>query len=145
MLVCPSVLTKQKETGQRFVSVCVWHLIRRWQMVLVTASVVAKPFTQEALLAGFVLMSRSTKRRSHYHSLIVLTRLGQISPVFFLYPDCPSHTWSTINTPLALFTNTLLCFHWDKHAYFAAALPPRHTHTQIFPVTHHSSVVASCP
>lgn len=40
-----------------------------------------KPFTQEASLTGFVVMSRSTKRRSHYHSLIV-TWLGQISFLF---------------------------------------------------------------
>lgn len=41
MLVCPLVLAKQMETGKRFVLVCVWHVIWRWQMVLVTASAVA--------------------------------------------------------------------------------------------------------
>lgn len=77
-----------------------------------------KQFTQKELLPGLVLMKRSTKRRSRYRSFIGLIQMRQTSPPplsLSSSPDYSSHTWSTINTSPALFTNTFLCFQIHKH------------------------------
>lgn len=107
-LVCSLVQNKQMQTEHSSVSVCVWHLIRRWQMALVTASEATNPFTQEALLTPFVLMSRSTKRGI----ALPLTHRPHVPPSnlprSFPYPDCPIHTWNPINTSSASCTSVVL-------------------------------------
>lgn len=96
-----SLMTAQKQPGQRCVSVCVCVACDFKVTDGACHSFSArKPFTQEALLTGFVLMRRRTKRRSRYHSLIALTWLKPNSspPLFFLslvlrsLPDCLYHT-----------------------------------------------------
>lgn len=57
-----------------------------------------KPFTQEALVPGFVLVRRSTKRRLRYCSFIALKWAG-IKPPLCPSPDCPAHRWNQINSP----------------------------------------------
>lgn len=65
-----------------------------------------------------------------------------LSLFLFLYPDCSSPTWSTINTSPTFLANTLLRFHWDKHTYFdACSCSPRLTHIHTF---RYVCEVASC-
>lgn len=96
-----SLMTAQKQPGQRCVSGCVCVACDFKVTDGACHSFSArKPFTQEALLTGFVLMRRRTKRRSRYHSLIALTwfKPNSSPPLFFLslvlrsLPDCLYHT-----------------------------------------------------
>lgn len=81
-----------------------------------------KPFTQEALLTGFVLMSRSTKRRSPYHSLI-LTWLGQISPLFS--PSRLSISYIKHNNISPVFAHIMtLALALKSHVLLLIPVPP---------------------
>lgn len=136
MLMWLWVLTKQKETWLKFVSVCVWHVIWRWQMAHITASAVTNRLPRRHCSHGLFWWGGEPKGdRVTTHSLAshASDKSPPSSPPFFLYPDCLSHTWSIINTPPALLTNTLLHFHWDKHTYSILLLVP--ALSQILPLS----------
>lgn len=144
--MCSSVLTKERDSIKICVGLCVASDLKVTDGARHSFSG-HKPFTQEALLTRFVLM-RSTKRRSHYHSLISLTWLSQLYTHVSLFPACLSHTWSTTITPPALLTNILFCFHKDKHTYFVACscsswFPVWQAH-MFSGIQHTGCVVASC-
>lgn len=94
-------------------------------MVLVTASEATNPFTQEASLTQFVLMSRSTKRGSRYHSLIVLTWLGRLAPCLLcslrpprlsdLRTESNKHKHSPPSRQFLLFPRALAHFLYTYH------------------------------
>lgn len=97
-----------------------------------------KPFTQEALLTGFVLMRRSTKRRSRYHSLIALT---------WLKPNSSPPLFS--KSPLVASRSSISYIKYNKHTlmfaqrwthilllFLTLCLKHKHTHTYLLLQNH---------
>lgn len=144
--MCPSVLTQAEETGHK---ICVGLCVAFDPKVTDGArhSLGArKVFTQEALHTGFVLPSRSTKRRSRYPSLRILTRIDRISPIFLSIQIVSYASYNKPPPPPRFIHKThTWCFHWDKCPSRSEAekytRPPTHTSSH----TRCSSAVASCP
>lgn len=132
VLAGASVLTKQMETGPRFVSVCVWHLIRRWQMVLVTASAVAKRLPRghcsQGLFwwAGAPKGDRVTTQSSSSHG----AAKSPLSSPRFLSLSRLSLSYTRNNThPSCFIRKHTFVLLWDMYLVAYSRSPSRKTHT----------------
>lgn len=144
MLVFPSTLSKQTETGLRFVSVCVWHVIWRWQMVLVTASAVANRLPRRHCSQGLFWWGgapkgdRVTTHSSPSHGSAKPTPPSPFSPHFLSLSRLSISSMKYNKHHSLLYSQIHSCASTeDKHSYsVACSCSLSDTHTYIFfPVT----------